>query len=120
VLVVEDDPSVCEVVSRALAVAGYAVDQAADSSKATRLCVETPPDVMVMDVMLPGADGFSVVDGLRRLGVRRPALYTTALDLDRRRLDWIEAHGDRQVRKPFALRDLLDRVAALARLGRDS
>jgi len=87
ILVVEDDPKVLSALTRGLALEGYEVDSAEDGPGALALAAARPPDVAVLDVMLPGMSGLEVCDRLRRDGVRVapfPILFLTAPRLFRR------------------------------------
>lgn len=113
VLVVEDNLNILELVTRALTFAGYGVEQAHDAQTAEQAAADHPPDALVMDVMLPGADGFTFVQRLRRHGLHRPVLYITALELDDDRVQAITCEGGGYLRKPFGVSDLLDALATL-------
>lgn len=120
VLVVDDNLNIVELLTRALTFTGYVVDQAPDAHTAYRKVAQHRPDVVVMDVMLPGEDGFTVVAQLRRDGFQQPVLYVTALDLDEDRQNWIASAGDGYLRKPFAVSELREALARLlAAAGRD-
>ena len=114
VLVVEDDATVREVVASYLEAAGLLVSQAADGFAALELAVTTPPDLIVLDRMLPGIDGVEVCRRLRaRTGV--PVIMLTALGETHDRIEGLEAGADDYLAKPFSSRELVLRVAALLR-----
>ena len=112
-LVVEDDLNILELVTRALTFAGYAVEQAHDAHTAEEAVARRTPDALVMDVMLPGVDGFTIVHRLRERGLRRPVLYITAAELDDGRLRAIAFEGDAYLPKPFGVTELTRSLAAL-------
>lgn len=115
VLVVEDQPAAALVLSKALREHGYAVDVATDGESAYVQAGVTEYDVMVLDVMLPKRDGFSVCRELRQDGASVPILMLTAKDEIDARVTGLDAGADDYLVKPFDLRELLARVRALAR-----
>ncbi len=115
VLVVDDDRSVAEMLRRNLAYEGYAVDVAADGPSALALARDRPPEAIVLDVMLPGFDGFEVLRRLREAGDATPVLMLTARDAVDDRVAGLQAGADDYLVKPFAFKELLARVEALLR-----
>lgn len=115
VLVVDDDRSVAEMLRRNLAYEGYAVDVAVDGPSALALARDRPPEAIVLDVMLPGFDGFEVLRRLREAGDATPVLMLTARDAVDDRVAGLEAGADDYLVKPFAFKELLARVEALLR-----
>jgi two-component system response regulator MprA len=111
----EDDDELRGVVRRALEAEGFAVRVTSTGGDAVRAFAETPPDVLVLDIGLPDADGRDVCQALRARGVRAPVLFLTARDALPDRLSGFHAGGDDYLTKPFALAELLVRVQALAR-----
>jgi DNA-binding response OmpR family regulator len=113
-LVVEDEPIINDTVSRRLVAEGYDVEQAWDGPGAVRLCEQTRPDAVVLDLMLPGFDGLEVC---RRIQVERPVpvLMLTARDDESDILAGLAAGADDYLTKPFGMRELVARVAALLR-----
>ncbi len=114
VLVVDDDLTVREVVVSYLKVAGHEVHEAADGEDALRAVRQYRFDVVVLDLMLPGVDGFEVCRRLRAMG-GVPVIMLTALGDETHRVDGLEAGADDYVTKPFSPRELVLRVAALIR-----
>jgi two-component system OmpR family response regulator len=111
----EDDDELRGVVRSALERAGYVVQATASGSEALRMFGEAPPDVLVLDIGLPDADGRDVCQALRARGVASPVLFLTARSALSDRLSGFHVGGDDYLSKPFALAELLVRVAALAR-----
>jgi len=114
-LLVEDDDTIAEFVTRGLREAGFAVDRAADGNAGLASALEQPYDVAVIDLMLPGRDGLSVIDELRRRGVTVPVLILSARRTVDDRVRGLQAGGDDYLTKPFAFAELLARVQALVR-----
>jgi two-component system response regulator MprA len=109
----EDDDSVRELLSGALRQAGFAVEATAYGREALTAFSQHPPDVIIMDIGLPDADGRDVCHALRSRGVSSPVLFVSALD-DAGTLDSArEAGGDDYLAKPFALTEFLRRIARL-------
>jgi two-component system response regulator MprA len=115
VLVVDDDRGVREAVDRALRVAGFETDLAADGLQALAAIGRRPPDAVVLDVMMPAMDGLAVCRRLRTAGDRTPVLLLTARDAVRDRVHGLEAGADDYLPKPFDLDELLARLRALIR-----
>jgi two-component system response regulator MprA len=115
VLIVEDDAAVRESLVRALGQDGYAVDTAADGHRALAAVAAKEPDVVLLDVGLPGIDGMAVCRRLRSEGRRTPVLMLTARDGISDRVAGLDAGADDYLVKPFALTELLARLRALIR-----
>jgi DNA-binding response OmpR family regulator len=114
VLVVDDDPTVAEVVARYLEVAGHRVEVAADGETALERSAATEPDLVVLDVMLPDISGLAVCQRLRE---RTPVsvIMLTARDAETDRIQGLEYGADDYVAKPFSPRELVLRVEAVLR-----
>jgi DNA-binding response OmpR family regulator len=114
VLVVEDEPTIAASVAARLRAEGFAVDVAHDGPSAVARANDVPPDVVVLDVMLPGYDGLEVC---RRLHARRPVpvLMLTARDAETDVLVGLGVGADDYMTKPFSVRELVARVHALLR-----
>ena len=115
VLVVEDDAAVRESLVRALGQDGYAVETAADGHVALSAVAAREPDVVVLDVGLPGVDGLAVCRRYRADGRRTPVLMLTARDRVTDRVAGLDAGADDYLVQPFALVELLARLRALLR-----
>jgi two-component system OmpR family response regulator len=116
----EDDDALRGTVRVALEREGYEVRATASGSEALRLFAQSPPDVLILDIGLPDADGRDVCQALRAQGVAVPVLFLTARSALSDRLSGFHAGGDDYLAKPFALAELLVRVAALARRAPES
>lgn len=114
-LVVEDDPQTATMLQRALAYEGYRVMLAADGPSALQLALQQPPDLVVLDWMLPGLDGLEVCRRLRSADETLPILMLTARDEIDDRVQGLKGGADDYVPKPFALDELLARIQALLR-----
>ena len=117
VLVVEDQKKTASFIRRALLAEGFAVDVAEDGETALVLAGETPFDAIVLDIMLPGRDGLSVLRLLRERRITTPVLLLSARGEVNERVTGLNAGADDYLPKPFALDELLARVRALARRG---
>ncbi|MEV6348734.1 response regulator transcription factor [Actinoplanes sp. NPDC051851] len=118
-MVVDDEATVRELLSDALRFAGFAVVSAATGDAAVEAAVREPPDLIVLDVMLPGMDGFEVVRRLRAAGVRVPVLFLSAKDAPDDKITGLTVGGDDYVTKPFHLRELIARITAVLRRSGD-
>jgi two-component system OmpR family response regulator len=114
VLVVEDEPELLRVVAQALREAGYAVDEAADGDDGLYKATSWEYDALVLDLMLPGRDGWQLLAELRRKR-KTPVLILTARDAVRDRVRGLDAGADDYLVKPFELTELLARLRALIR-----
>ena len=114
VLVVDDDPAVLSGLRRALALEGYAVQVAERGEVALALAAAEPPDLVVLDVMLPDVDGLTVCRRLREVG-SMPIVLLTARDTVPDRVAGLDSGADDYLVKPFALDELLARVRAQLR-----
>jgi two-component system, OmpR family, response regulator len=114
-LVVEDEPKLAALVARGLREEGYAVDVAERGEDALWMAHSAPYDAILLDVMLPGTDGFDVCRRLRRESVWSPILMLTARDAVGDRVTGLDAGADDYLSKPFAFDELLARVRSLVR-----
>jgi len=114
-LLVEDDPVLSQTLSRGLRERAYAVDVAGDGDEAVYLAAINPYDVIILDLMLPGRDGFAVCEEIRRRGSQARVLMLTARDDRRDRIRGLDTGADDYVTKPFDFDELLARVRALLR-----
>jgi two-component system OmpR family response regulator len=117
VLVVEDDVKIASLIRRALRDDGMSADVAVKGEDALWMAGSTDYDAIVMDVMLPGIDGFDVCLRMREDGVRAPVLLLTARDAIEDRVRGLDIGADDYVTKPFSLDELSARLRALARRG---
>jgi two-component system OmpR family response regulator len=115
VLVVEDDTRMSRLLKRGLEEEGHAVDLAADGPEGLWLATENPYAAIVLDVMLPGFDGFELCRKLRAAGVWVPVLMLTARDAVGDRVRGLDAGADDYLVKPFSLLELAARLRALVR-----
>jgi two-component system OmpR family response regulator len=111
----EDDDELRGVIRQALEREGLTVTVTATGSDAVTVFSERPPDVLILDIGLPDADGRDVCQALRARGILAPVLFLTARDALTDRLSGFHAGGDDYLTKPFALSELLVRVQALVR-----
>ena len=115
VLVVEDEKKTASFVRKALQAEGHAVDVLHDGSEALTAVASTPFDVVVLDVMLTGRDGLSVVRQMRERRIGTPVLLLTARGEVSEKVEGLNAGADDYLPKPFALEELVARVRALGR-----
>jgi two-component system response regulator MprA len=115
VLVVDDDRAVRESLRRSLEFNGYAVTLAGDGAEALASIAGSPPDALVIDVMMPRLDGIETTRALRSAGNDLPILVLTARDSVGDRVEGLDAGADDYLTKPFALEELLARLRALLR-----
>src|SRR5918992_2408481 len=115
ILVVDDERAVREALGRALELGGFDVALAADGKEGLGLVEQEAPDVVVLDVMMPGLDGLQACQILRARGDRTPVLMLTARTEVSSRVQGLDAGADDYLVKPFALEELLARLNALLR-----
>ena len=114
-LVVEDDPNISELLSASLRYAGFEVATAPDGHSALRRAREIKPDLVVLDVMIPGIDGFEVVRRMAIDGITCPVLFLTARDAVEDKITGLTVGGDDYVTKPFSLDEVIARIRAVLR-----
>jgi len=119
ILIVEDEPGIALGLEDDLKMEGYEVEVLADGNAACRRALETPFDLILLDVMLPGKDGFEVCRELRRRGMRSPILMLTAKAQEAEKVMGLELGADDYVTKPFGTRELRARIRVLLRRGHD-
>lgn len=116
-LVLEDDSKLGTWIEQGLRNAGHVVDLFADGREALAGATMTDYDVLVLDRMVPGLDGLSVLKALRQAKITAPAIFLTALDDVDDRVEGLRAGGDDYLVKPFALRELEARIEVICRRG---
>lgn len=114
-LVVDDEPNIRELLATSLRFAGFDVHAAADGGAALRLAKQVQPDLLVLDVMLPDMDGFTVTRRLREKGQHVPVLFLTARDDTQDKITGLTVGGDDYVTKPFSLEEVVARIRAILR-----
>jgi two-component system alkaline phosphatase synthesis response regulator PhoP len=119
ILVVEDEPGIALGLEDDLKMEGYDVEVIADGIAASRRARESAFDLILLDLMLPGRDGFEVCRDLRRAGLRTPILMLTAKAQEAEKVMGLEIGADDYVTKPFGTRELRARIKALLRRGSD-
>lgn len=115
ILLVEDDFKIAEFIRKGFQAAGYAVDLAKDGETGLQLALSEPYDTAVIDLMLPGLDGLSIIEQMRRKKINTPVLILSARSSVDDRVRGLHAGGDDYLTKPFAFSELLARVQALIR-----
>ena len=120
ILVVEDEPKTGDYLKQGLGEAGFIVDLARDGLDGLHLALTEAYDLAILDVMLPGIDGWQVLQGVRRAGKEMPVLFLTARDEVDDRVRGLELGADDYLVKPFAFAELLARVRTLLRRGSKS
>ncbi len=115
ILVVDDEPSIVDAVATSLRYEGFDVSEAVNGRQALSCVQESPPDLIVLDVMLPDLDGLEVTRRLRTDGVSVPILLLTARDAVEDRVAGLTLGADDYVTKPFALAEIVARVHAILR-----
>src|SRR5204863_6343977 len=119
ILVVDDDAPIRRMLSRTLAAEGYAVEASPDGGTALAAVERAAPDLLVLDVAMPGIDGLAVARRLRDKGLGLPILLLTARDAVPDRVAGLDAGADDYLVKPFATEELLARVRAVLRRGEE-
>lgn len=115
VLVVDDEPSIRELLVAGLKFGGFDVFDAASGNAALKLVTETKPDMIVLDVMLPDQDGFTVARTLRARGFDTPIIFLTAKDETANKVRGLTVGGDDYLTKPFSLEELVARIKVILR-----
>jgi two-component system alkaline phosphatase synthesis response regulator PhoP len=117
ILIVEDEPSIAMVLEDDLRREGYNTETAADGDTAARRAIVEPFDLILLDVMLPGKDGFEVCREVRRAGIEVPIILLTARAQEAEKVFELELGADDYVTKPYSARELRARVKAHLRRG---
>jgi two-component system OmpR family response regulator len=114
-VVVDDEPTIRELLTTSLRFAGFEVYAAADGTSALALVKDTQPDLVVLDIMLPDMDGFTVTQRMRERGQQVPVLFLTARDDTADKVTGLTVGGDDYVTKPFSLEEVVARIRAVLR-----
>jgi DNA-binding response OmpR family regulator len=114
-LFIEDDPAIAKAVSRGLSQEGYSVDHISHGNQALQYISDTQPDLVLLDIRLPGMDGFTICKSLREAGNPIPIIMVTARDEEIDKIIGLEIGADDYIVKPFSLRELQSRIKALLR-----
>jgi DNA-binding response OmpR family regulator len=117
ILILEDDPRISSFLCKGLKEEGHVVDVATEIAAAKKQISEHPPELLLVDRMLPDGDGLSLVRELRRCGSRTPAICLTARDRVADRVEGLNGGADDYLIKPFSFEELLARMAAVMRRG---
>lgn len=117
ILVIEDDKAITLGLSANLGYAGYEVDTVSDGREGLRLALDRRPDLIILDLMLPGMSGYEICRRIRAKGRQTPILMLTARQEEFDKLHGFEVGADDYVTKPFSVRELLARVRALLARG---
>ena len=115
ILLIEDDADTAAYIIEGLRQLGYTLDHVADGKRGMHVALNESYDVIIVDRMLPGLDGLSIVKAMRAAGVRTPVLFLSTLGGLDDRVIGLESGGDDYLVKPFALSELAARLSALAR-----
>ncbi|WP_165983883.1 response regulator transcription factor [Streptomyces sp. YIM 98790] len=114
-LIVDDEPNIRDLLAQTFRLAGFEVTCAAGGAEALNAASARRPDLVVLDIMMPGLDGFDVASLLRRGGGQIPVLFLTARDTVEDRIQGLSAGADDYVTKPFSLEEVVLRVRAILR-----
>ena len=114
-LLVEDDPKISAFVSKGFNESGFVVEHAAHGEEGVYLAINEPYDVAVIDIMLPGIDGLTIIEEMRRHGINTPVIILSAKRSVDDRIKGLQTGGDDYLTKPFSFGELLARVHALIR-----
>ncbi|MDY3127178.1 MAG: response regulator transcription factor [Corynebacterium sp.] len=117
VLVVDDEPNIVELLTVSLKFQGFDVHSANSGTEALRIARDINPDAYILDVMMPGMDGFELLAKLRSEGLDGPVLYLTAKDSVDQRIHGLTIGADDYVTKPFSLEEVITRLRVILRRG---
>lgn len=115
ILAIDDDPAITSLLKRGLSYEGFSVDVAGSGEAGLALGRQFPPDLVILDIMMPGLDGFEVLRRLRAGDPRLPVIFLTARDATSDQILGLESGADDYITKPFTFEILLARVHALLR-----
>lgn len=117
ILLVEDEKKVANLIKKGFEEEGLSVDVAEDGNKALDFISSTDYDLIILDIMLPGKDGYEVLKEIKKRGIAKPIMMLTAKDTTQDKVMGLDAGADDYMTKPFAFEELLARVRALLRRG---
>ena len=117
VLVVDDEPNIVELLTVSLKFQSFEVATATSGLQALEVAPEFKPDAFILDVMMPGMDGFELLPKLRALGFEGPVLFLTAKDAVEHRIHGLTIGADDYVTKPFSLEEVITRLRVILRRG---
>jgi DNA-binding response OmpR family regulator len=115
VLVIEDEEKMADVLKRGLEEENFEVDVASDGDRGLEMAKSSQPDFIILDIGLPGMDGFQVAREVRNAGIKTPVLMLTARDTTEMKVHGLDSGADDYLTKPFAFAELLARLRALQR-----
>lgn len=115
VLVVDDEPNIRDLLSTSLRFAGFSVHAVANGAEAVYAAEKGEPDIILLDVMLPDMNGFSVTKKIRSMGINAPVLFLTARDETEDKITGLTVGGDDYMTKPFSLDEIIARIHAILR-----
>ena len=115
ILIVDDEPSIRELLTTSLRFAGFGVRSVSNGAQTISAVLEEEPDLIILDVMLPDMNGFSVTKRLRSAGYTAPILFLTAKDDTEDKVMGLTVGGDDYVTKPFSLDEIIARIKAILR-----
>lgn len=118
-VVVDDEPSIRELLSASLRFSGFEVITASNGTEAIEVIVDSQPDLIIMDVMMPDIGGFTVTSRIRQEGIDAPVLFLTARDDTQDKVMGLTVGGDDYVTKPFSLEEVVARIRAILRRTRE-
>lgn len=115
VLIVDDEPNIRDLLATSLRFAGFDIQTAANGTAAVTAVTKSEPDIILLDVMLPDMNGFSVTKKLRSAGIQAPILFLTARDEVEDKITGLTVGGDDYLTKPFSLDEVVARIQAILR-----
>jgi two-component system OmpR family response regulator len=115
VLIVDDEPNIRDLLSTSLRFAGFSVHAVGNGADAVFAAEKGAPDIILLDVMLPDMNGFSVTKKLRSMGINAPVLFLTARDETEDKITGLTVGGDDYMTKPFSLDEIVARINAILR-----
>ena len=120
ILVIDDEPAIRDMLQIALDAAGFKVELAEDAKQAYPIIIDTPPDLILLDWMMPGTSGIELLRRLRRAEINVPVIMLTAKVEEASKIAGLDSGADDYIAKPFSLRELVSRVKAILRRTSDA